>query len=154
MSSSLITSVIDYRPPFFRKPSPVCEENDVSIHGDPRERTEAIVEGSAAVRSASPPHRSAAAAMLRELGGRTELALRRELERFFAACPDLSDADRVAIARAMSRFRNQLLHQPRSMLRAAAAAGPAGTHHVVDAGRSIFKLSDRLLERPGAFDKR
>ena len=39
------------------------------------------------------------------------------------ARPDLTDAQRAAIAQAMSGFRNQLLHHPRSTLRAAADAG-------------------------------
>jgi len=82
------------------------------------------------------------------LGDRTESALRRELDRFFVARPDLSHADLVAIARAMSRFRNQLLHRPRSILRAA-AADPAGPHQVVDAVRSLFKLHDiPVSDRP------
>jgi glutamyl-tRNA reductase len=140
MSTSLIVSVVDHRPAPFREPSAVCEENDVSIHGGPPERTEAIVEGCAAVRSA--PHRSAAAAMIRGLGGRTEAALRRELDRFFAARPHLNHADRVEIARAMSRFRNELLHHPRRTLRAAAAADTPGAHQVLDAIRSLFKLHD------------
>ena len=144
MSSSLIAPVVDHHPAPFREPSAVHEENDVSIHVGPPERTTAILEGRAAVRFASPPHRSAAAAMIRGLGGRTESAVRRELDRFFAARPDMSHADRVAIARAMSRFRNQLLHHPRSTLRAAAAADPAGARHLIDAVRSLFNLHDAL----------
>jgi glutamyl-tRNA reductase len=140
MSTSLIASVVDHRPAPSREPSAVCEENDVSIHGGSPERTETIVEGCAAVRSV--PHRSAAAATIRVLGDRTESALRRELDRFFVARPDLSHADRAAIARAMSRFRNQLLHHPRSTLRAAAATDPASAHHLIDAVRSLFKLRD------------
>jgi hypothetical protein len=141
MSTSLIAPAVDHPRAPFRVHSPVCDEHDVSIHRGPTERTRASVESGAAVRSPSPPHRSAAATMIRGLGGRTESALRRELDRFFAARPDLSHADRVAIARAMSRFRNQLLHHPRNTLRAA-AADPAGPHHLVDAVRSLFKLHD------------
>ena len=141
MSTSLIAPVVDHPRAPFREPSPVCDEHDVSIHRGPTERARASVESGAAVRSPSPPHRSAAATMIRGLGGRTESALRRELDRFFAARPDLSHADRVAIARAMSRFRNQLLHHPRNTLRAAAAA-PAGPHHLVDAVRWLFNLHD------------
>ena len=103
--------------------------------------------------------------MIRGLGGRTEAALRRELDRFFAARPDLSHADRVAIARAMARFRNQLLHHPRSTLRAAAAADPAGAHDLLDAVRSLFKLHDApspisptepdlAIQRPGTDPRR
>ena len=41
--------------------------------------------------------------MVRELGGRTEAALRCELDRFFATRSGLSHADQVAIARAIFR---------------------------------------------------
>ena len=144
MSSSLIASDVDHRAAPSRKPSAVHEENDVSIHVGPPERTTAIVEGRAAVRFASPPHRSAAAAMIRGLGRRSESTVRSELDRFFVARPDLSHADRVAIARAMSRFRNQLLHHPRSTLRAAAATDPASARHLIDAVRSLFNPHDTL----------
>jgi glutamyl-tRNA reductase len=90
-----------------------------------------------------PATRDHAAAMIRQIGGRTEAAMRRELDRFFAARPGLSHADRAAIARAMSRFRNQLLHHPRTTLRAAAAADhPAGAPPLLDAVRRLFGLAD------------
>jgi glutamyl-tRNA reductase len=95
------------------------------------------------VSRADSVQRHHAAALIRQLGGRTEAALRRELNRFFAARPDLSDAARAAIARAMSRFRNQLLHHPRSTLRAAASPpDPAGAHPVLGAVRRLFGLAD------------
>ena len=87
-------------------------------------------------------HRRDAADVIRQLGGRTDAALRRELDRFFAARPGLSHADRAAIARAMSRFRNQLLHHPRSSLRAAVAtADHAGAHPMLDAVCRLFGLA-------------
>ena len=76
MSTSLIAPVVDHRPAPFREPSAIG------------------VEGGAADRAASPPHRSAAAAMIRGLGGRTESALRRELDRFFASRPESNQSDR------------------------------------------------------------
>jgi hypothetical protein len=142
MSTSPIAPVVDHHPVPFRELSAYSKDHDVSIHREPPERTGPEVEGGAAVRSAPLPHRSAAAAMIRGLGGRTESALRRELDRFFVARPDLSHADRVAIARTMSRFRNQLLHHPRSTMRAAAATDPTGAHLLIDAVRSLFKLHD------------
>ncbi len=151
MSTSLIAAAVDHpRAPFHELARLLHEDHDIAIHRVPyRESTSPIVEPGEAARSPSPFHRSAAAATLRGLGGRTESALRRELDRFFAARPDVSHADRVAIARAMARFRNQLLHHPRSTLRAAAAADPAGAHHMVDAVGSLFKLqSTRLYLRP------
>ena len=95
------------------------------------------------VHPASVSHRRHAAALIRQLGGCTDAAVRRELDRLFAARPDLSVADRAAIARAVARFRNQLLHHPRSTLRAAAfAADTVGTHPVLDAVRRLFGLAD------------
>ena len=79
--------------------------------------------------------------MIRGLGGRTDITLRRELDRFFAARPNLSHGDRAAIARALSRVRNQLLHHPRSTLRAAAAEA-AGARDLLDAVGSLFNLAD------------
>jgi glutamyl-tRNA reductase len=95
------------------------------------------------VSTANSLQRHHAAALIRQLGGRTEAALRRELNRFFASRPDLSDADRAAITRTMSRFRNQLLHHPRNALRAAtSAAEPAGAHSLLCAVRRLFGLVD------------
>ena len=123
MSLTLIVPAVEDRPEPtpVREPSSTLDVSDLSILREPFESLPAIVAGVAAVRSEPPPHRRQAAAMVRELGGRTEAALRRELDRFFATRSGLSHADQVAIARAMSRFRNQLLHHPRSTLRAAAA---------------------------------
>jgi glutamyl-tRNA reductase len=111
--------------------------------GERLESTPAMVEGAAAVRPATPPHRRHAAAMIRQLGVRTDATLRRELDRFFAASPDLSGADRATIVRAMSRYRNQILHHPRTTLRAAAADDdPAGARALLDAVRRLFGLAD------------
>ena len=141
MSMSMINPAVDHPPAPVREPSACLLEHELSINGERRESTRATVENDAAVCSASLAHRRQAAAMIRGLGGRTETALRRELERFFAARSDLSHEDRAAIARALSRFRNQLLHHPRSTLRAA-AADPAGAHHLLDAVRSLFNLDN------------
>ena len=140
MSTSLIAAAVDHSRAHFREYSPVCDEHDIAVHRGLTESTGPIVEPGEAARSPSPIHRSAAAAMLRELGGRTESALRRELDRFFSARPDLSHADRVAIARAVSRFRNQLLHHPRRALREV-PDDPAGSRHLLDAVRHLFDLA-------------
>ena len=87
---------------------------------DRRERLEkarSIIEREAAACFAALRHRRAAGALLRQLGDRTEAAVRRELDRLFLARPDLTDTQREAIAQAMSRFLNQILHHPRSALR-------------------------------------
>jgi glutamyl-tRNA reductase len=67
-------------------------------------------------------HRRHAGALLRQLGDYAEGVLRRELDRLFAAQPDLTDAQRTVIARTMSRLSDQLLHQPRAALCSAATA--------------------------------
>jgi Glutamyl-tRNAGlu reductase, dimerisation domain len=142
MSTSLIAPVVDHHPAPIRELSASGDDHDISIHREPTERTRANIESGASVRSTTQPHRSAVAIMIRVLGERTESALRRELDHFLVARSELSHADRAAIARAMSRIRNQLLHHPRSTLRAAAATDPASVHHLIDAVRSIFKLHD------------
>jgi Glutamyl-tRNAGlu reductase, dimerisation domain len=150
MSTSLIAPVVDHHPAPIRERSADSKDHDVLIDGEPPEETGTNAQVGAAVGSASPP-RMSVAAMIRRLGGRTESALRRELDRFCAARPDLSHADRLAITRAMSRFRNQLIHHPRRTLRAA-AADPAGAQRMVDAVRSLFTLSDCPPEGPRAVD--
>jgi glutamyl-tRNA reductase len=60
--------------------------------------------------------------LLRQLGDYADAVLRRELDRLFAAQPDLTEAQRAVIARTMSRLSNQLLHRPRAALCSAAAA--------------------------------
>ena len=86
--------------------------------------------------------RDHAAAILRQIGGRTDAALRRELDRFLASRPGLSHADRTAIVRAMSRFRNQLLHRPRYTLRAAAAGEVSAAPLLIEAVRRLFGLAE------------
>ena len=146
MSMSLIAPTVDQRPApeLVRVPPASLDQHRLSIYREPPESTPAIVEGGDSGRPApSPPHRRHAAAMIRQLSGRTEATLRRELDRFFAARPDLSHADRAAIIRAMSRYRNQILHHPRSTLRAAADADdPARARSLLDAVRRLFGLAD------------
>ena len=57
-------------------------------------------------------------------------------------CPDLTDADREAIAHA-SRLQNQFLHHPRAALRSAAADPPhEHPHPLLTAVRHLFGLAD------------
>jgi glutamyl-tRNA reductase len=141
MSMNMMNPAVEHAQAPVREPSAALLEHERSIHRARPESTGANFEDDAAVCSASPPHRRHAAAVLRGLGGRTDVALRRELDRFFAARPNLSHGDRAAIARALSRLRNQLLHHPRSTLRAA-AADPAGARNLLDAVSSLFNLAD------------
>jgi glutamyl-tRNA reductase len=123
------------------EPSTPYHRHDPSSHQEPAASTPMVIEGDA-VRSASPQHRRRAAALIRRLGGRTESELRRELDRFFASRPGLGDEDRALIARAMARFRNQLLHHPRRSLRAVAADDPAGVLTLLDAVHRLFGLAE------------
>jgi glutamyl-tRNA reductase len=64
-----------------------------------------------------------------------------ELERLYAARPGLTAEDREAIARALERFQNQLLHQPVSALKSAAENGH---HHLglLDALKRLFRIGE------------
>jgi len=106
-------------------------------------RAQAIVEREAEACFAALRHHRDTGALLRQLADRTEAAVRRELDRLFVARPELTDTQRTAIAHAMSRFRNQLLHHPRSTLRAAAATeDTAGANPLLDVVRRLFGLAD------------
>jgi glutamyl-tRNA reductase len=102
------------------------------------DRARTILEGEAAACLAALRHRRHAGALLRQLGDHAEAVLRRERDRLFAARPDLSDAQRTAIARAMSRLSNQLLHRPRAALGSAATAE----------GTAVLRFPDDLRRAP------
>lgn len=156
MSTGPIMPAVDHRP----APAP-GDESPASLDGHGRSdrpeppRCLSPLGGGAAARPASSPHRHHAAALIRQLGGRTDAALRRELDRYFGARPDLSPADRAAIARSLSRFRNQLLHHPRASLRAAASTpDPAGAHPLLDAVRRLLGLAELPHRIPAEPDTR
>jgi len=141
----LIVPAVDDRPApaAVGEPSTPHHRDEPATHREPGASPSAMVAGGAADGSASQPHRSRAVALMRQLGGRTEAELRRELAHFFAARPGLSEADRAPIARAMARLRNQLLHHPRSSLRATAVGDyPAGAPALLDAAGRLFGLVD------------
>jgi glutamyl-tRNA reductase len=118
-------------------------ERNLSDRRERLEKARALVERDAAACFAALRYRRDAGTLLRQLADRTEAAVRRELDRLFLARPDLTDTQRAAIAQAMSRSLNQLLHHPRSALRAAADAGdPADPHPLLDAARRVFGLAD------------
>jgi glutamyl-tRNA reductase len=70
------------------------------------DRARLIIEGESAACLATLRHRRHAGALLRQLGDYADGVLRRELDRLFAAQPDLTDAQRTVIARTMSRLSN------------------------------------------------
>src|SRR5262249_30778967 len=87
-------------------------------------------------------HQHQAGALLRQLGDYADGVRRRELERLFAAHPDLSEADRGAIAHMAMRLQNQFLHHPRTALRSAATApSQENPHPILNAVRHLFGLA-------------
>jgi glutamyl-tRNA reductase len=89
-------------------------------------------------------HQRHAGALLRQLGDYGDAIAARELSRFLAACPDLSDAQRQAAEHLVHRLKNQFLHHPRAALRTAADAPPdtAAPHPLLAAVRHLFGLGD------------
>jgi glutamyl-tRNA reductase len=82
-----------------------------------------------------------AGALLRQLGDYADQIRLRELNRLFAARPDLNQVQREAIVNMAIRLQNQFLHHPRSALRSAAAS-PASEHPhpLLSAFRHLFGL--------------
>ena len=115
------------------------------------ERARAIIEGESAACLAAIQHRRHVGALLRQLGDHADAVLRRELDRLFAAQPDLTDAQRTVIARAMSRLSNQLLHQPRAALCAAATTEGTAVLRFPDELRRRGPLDRQPVNRPGSW---
>jgi Glutamyl-tRNAGlu reductase, dimerisation domain len=143
MRMSLTNSAVDHVPAAVHEPSSAFLQDEESIQRAPSGGPGVVVESCATIWAASSLHRHRAAALIRKLCGNTQTALRRELDRFFAARPDMSHADRAAIVRALSRYRNQLLHHSRSTLRAAAADPSGDGHDFLDAIHSLLQLQER-----------
>jgi len=103
----------------------------------------AIIEREATACFAALLHQRHAGAVLRQLGENADAVRRRELDALYAACPDLTDAQRRAVAHTALRLQNQLLHHPRAALRSA-APGPADghPHPLLNAVRHLFGLAD------------
>ncbi len=103
----------------------------------------AIITRETAACCAALRHQRYAGAVLRQLGDQGDTIVRRELDLLLAACPDLTEAERKAVAHSFSRIVNQLLHQPRTALRSAAAE-PAQEHphSLLNAVRHLFGLAD------------
>ncbi len=91
-----------------------------------------------------------AGAILRQLGDQADQVRSRELDFLFQNLPDLSEADRAAIAHMASRLQNQFLHHPRAAVRSAAAEpAPADAPHpVLTAVRHLFGLAETPAPRP------
>jgi glutamyl-tRNA reductase len=115
------------------------------------DRARTIIEGESAACLAALRHRRHAGALLRQLGDHADAVLRRELDRLFAAQPDLTDAQRTGIARAMSRLSNQLLHQPRAALCSATTPGGTAVPRSPDDLRRRGSLDRQPLKLSGSW---
>jgi len=102
-----------------------------------------IIEAETAACYAALRHQKYAGVVLRQLGDQADAVRRRELDALYAACPDLTDAQREAVAHMAHRLQNQLLHHPRAALRSAAAEpAPDHPHPLLNAVRHLFGLAD------------
>ena len=106
------------------------------------ETAQAIIESETLACLNALRHQRAAGELQRMLGARFDEIRQRELERLFAARPDLDEADRQAIAHMAHRLQNQFLHQPRAALRSAVAETQHGDqpHPILTAVRHLVGL--------------
>jgi glutamyl-tRNA reductase len=109
----------------------------------------AIIEAEADQFFAEARQHAEAGALIRQLGDYGDGIAARELERFFASCPELSEEQRRAAEHLVHRLKNQFLHHPRAALRSAFGVEtqpPQRTegelHPLVLAVRCIFGLRD------------
>jgi glutamyl-tRNA reductase len=87
-------------------------------------------------------HKRHAGTLLRQLGDHADSVRHRELDRLFARCPELTEAQRAEVVHLLHRFQNQLLHHPRAALRSATESTPEQAHSLLSAVRHLFGLRD------------
>jgi glutamyl-tRNA reductase len=106
----------------------------------------AIIERETATCFARLRHQHEAGLLLLQLGNHADQIRQRELATLFATRPDLSEADRDAIAHMAMRLQNQFLHHPRAAVRSAATEphhDHSQPHPVITFVRQVFGLGDR-----------
>ena len=85
--------------------------------------------------------------LLEQLGNHADQIRQRELQSLYSSRPDLTEADREAIAHMAIRLQNQFLHHPRAAVRSAVTEPhPDGGHHphpILSFVRQIFGLGER-----------
>ncbi len=106
------------------------------------EPARAILERETALCLANLRHKKHAGALLRQLGDYADAVSLRELDRFFGACPELTEGQKEKVAHLVHRLQNQFLHHPRSALRTAAANPPdeGKPHPILNAVKHLFGL--------------
>ena len=104
-----------------------------------------IIERETAACYAQLRHQHDAGLLLQQLGNHADQIRQRELNALFATRPDLTEADREAIAHMTMRLQNQFLHHPRAAVRSAVTEphDHDHPHPVLDAVRHLFGLGDR-----------
>ncbi len=102
-----------------------------------------IIERETAACYALVRHQQAAGVLLQQLGNHADQLRQRELSTLFANHPNLSEADREAIAHMAMRLQNQFLHHPRAAVRSAVTESQDGhPHPILSAVRHLFGLGD------------
>lgn len=108
------------------------------------EPAQALIDRETAACLAELHHQRHAGALLRQLGDYGEALAARELSKCFAACPDLTDAQRAAIEHLVHRLKNQFLHHPRAALRSTSTLplpNADDPHPILTAVRHLFGLA-------------
>jgi glutamyl-tRNA reductase len=107
-----------------------------------------IIEREAAACYAQLRHQRDVGLLLQQLGNHADKIRQRELSSLFTTRPDLTEADREAIAHMAMRLQNQFLHHPRAAVRSAVTElHHDHPHPVLDFVRHIFGLGDRSHSR-------
>jgi glutamyl-tRNA reductase len=102
-----------------------------------------IIERETAACCALVRHQQAAGSLLQQLGNHADQIRQRELSALFATHPDLSEADREAIAHMAMRLQNQFLHNPRAAVRSALTESHDDhPHPILSAVRHLFGLGE------------
>jgi glutamyl-tRNA reductase len=107
---------------------------------------QAIIEREAAVCCAQLRHQRDVGLLLEQLGNHADQIRGRELAALFSSRPDLTEADREAIAHMAIRLQNQFLHHPRAAVRSAVTEPQhdhGHPHPVLAFVRQIFGLGER-----------
>ena len=108
-----------------------------------------IIERETAACCALVRHQQAAGALLQQLGNHADQLRQRELNTLFATHPNLSEADREAIAHMAMRLQNQFLHHPRAAVRSAVTESHDDhPHPILSAVRHLFGLGDHPPSTP------
>ena len=106
----------------------------------------AIIERETAVCCSQLRHQRDVGLLLQQLGNHADQIRQRELSRLFASRPNLTEADREAIAHMATRLQNQFLHHPRAAVRSAVTEPHhehGHPHPVLAFVRQIFGLGER-----------